>query len=200
MLSGQVIVLNSTTALSLGLVFHELATNAAKYGALSAETGRLKVRWELTGEGETGTISIDWIESGGPAVRTPRRKGFGSRLIEGSVTGRLARHGRNRFCPRRTALPLDLPAAARDGSDGRADRRSRTRTMIGPRPASGHASSAAEAETERQAARPVVPAAAEIPAVAVVPGVMAIVPPRAAVVPAPRGAAAAGGSGCGAGA
>ena len=89
LLSGKVIVLDSTTALSLGLVFHELATNAAKYGALSAETGRLKVRWELTGEGETGTISIDWMESGGPVVRTPRRKGFGSRLIEGSVTGRL---------------------------------------------------------------------------------------------------------------
>ncbi len=88
-LDGRVVVLDSTTALSLGLVFHELATNAAKYGALSAETGRLKVRWELSGEGEAETISIDWIESGGPVVRTPRRKGFGSRLIEGSVTGRL---------------------------------------------------------------------------------------------------------------
>ena len=88
-LDGQVIVLDSTTALSLGLVFHELATNAAKYGALSVETGRLQVRWQLTGDNEAGTIRIDWIESGGPPVRTPRRKGFGSRLIEGSVTGRL---------------------------------------------------------------------------------------------------------------
>ncbi len=89
-LSGQMIVLDSTAALSLGLVFHELATNAAKYGALSAETGRLQVRWALTGEGATDTIAIDWIESGGPPVRAPRRKGFGSRLIEGSVTGRLS--------------------------------------------------------------------------------------------------------------
>ncbi len=88
-LDGQVIVLDSTAALSLGLVFHELATNATKYGALSAETGRLLVRWERTGDGDSDMIRIDWIESGGPPVRTPRRRGFGSRLIEGSVTGRL---------------------------------------------------------------------------------------------------------------
>jgi PAS domain S-box-containing protein len=88
MLSGQVIELDSTTALSLGLVFHELATNATKYGALSSETGRLQVKWELIGE-DHNTVSIDWVESGGPPVRTPRRRGFGSRLIEGSVQGRL---------------------------------------------------------------------------------------------------------------
>ena len=75
----------------LGLVFHELATNAAKYGALSTEGGRLQVRWNVVGD-ETGTetVEIEWIESGGPPVSTPRRRGFGSRLIEGSVTGRLA--------------------------------------------------------------------------------------------------------------
>lgn len=88
-LDGQVIVLDSTAALSLGLVFHELATNATKFGALSADAGRLQVRWELTGDGEMDTVSIEWIESGGPPVRPPRRKGFGSRLIEGSVSGRL---------------------------------------------------------------------------------------------------------------
>jgi two-component sensor histidine kinase len=82
-------VLDSTASLSLGLVFHELATNAAKYGALSAETGRLQVRWELTGGGDAGTITIEWIESGGPPVRPPRRKGFGSRLIDNSIAGRL---------------------------------------------------------------------------------------------------------------
>ncbi len=84
-LDGRPIVLESTVALALGLVFHELATNATKYGALSTETGRLQVRWELQGD----TITIDWVESGGPPVRPPRRRGFGSRLIEGSVTGRL---------------------------------------------------------------------------------------------------------------
>ena len=89
-LSGQVIALDSTAALSLGLVFHELATNAAKYGALSTEKGRLQVHWSLI-EDDDGekTVSIDWIESDGPPVEPPQRKGFGSRLIDGSVRGRL---------------------------------------------------------------------------------------------------------------
>ena len=179
-LDGQVVVLNSTTALSLGLVFHELATNAAKYGALSAETGRFKVRWELTGEGETGTISIDWIESGGPVVRTPCRKGFGSRLIEDSVTGR--RGGTGRPILRATVCVAAWSSRCRVRRKyGRAD------LAAGRGPWSARvrpgASSAAEAKSERQAAWPVVPAAAEIPAATVVPGVMAGVPPRTAVVP-----------------
>lgn len=87
--TGQAVVLDSTAALSLGLVFHELVTNATKYGALSVDTGRLQVRWELTGGEDGRTVAIDWIESGGPPVKAPRRRGFGSRLIEGSVSGRL---------------------------------------------------------------------------------------------------------------
>ena len=118
-LDGQVIVLDSTTALSLGLVFHELATNAAKYGALSVETGRLQVCWQLTAENEAGTIRIDWIESGGPPVRTPRRKGFGSRLIEGSVTGRLGGTVETEFARDglrcRMIFPMPHEAEARSG-------------------------------------------------------------------------------------
>ena len=86
---GETIVLDSTAALSLGLVFHELATNAAKYGALSTEAGHLRVHWEKTDGENADTIRIDWIESDGPPVRARHRTGFGSRLIEGSVTGRL---------------------------------------------------------------------------------------------------------------
>ena len=116
-LGGQTVVLDSTLALSLGLVFHELATNAVKFGALSAETGRLQVRWALTGDGDTPTLQIDWIESRGPPVRPPRRRGFGSRLIEGSVTGRLggsvemdfARDGLR--CRLTFPLPRETPTA-----------------------------------------------------------------------------------------
>ena len=88
MLDGRPLKLESTVALSLGLVFHELATNAAKYGSLSVEAGRLHVHWELTDD-DTKIVQIGWGESGGPPVRSPRRLGFGSRLIEGSVKGRL---------------------------------------------------------------------------------------------------------------
>jgi two-component sensor histidine kinase len=65
----------------LALVFHELATNAAKYGALSAQTGRLEISWRASGDG----IAVAWVESGGPAVSAPSRRGFGSNLIERSL-------------------------------------------------------------------------------------------------------------------
>jgi two-component sensor histidine kinase len=66
-----------------------MATNAAKYGSLSVEDGRLDVRWTVkNGDGEP-EITITWAESGGPRIREPRQKGFGSRLIEGSVAGNL---------------------------------------------------------------------------------------------------------------
>lgn len=67
----------------LALVFQELATNAAKYGALSAPTGRLTVSWQLGGE----HITVDWVETGGPAVTAPSRRSFGSNLIERSLQG-----------------------------------------------------------------------------------------------------------------
>jgi PAS domain S-box-containing protein len=61
----------------LALTLHELCTNAAKYGALSAETGSVRLSWRQTGSG----IVLDWIEEGGPAVRSPVNRSFGMRLI-----------------------------------------------------------------------------------------------------------------------
>lgn len=66
----------------MALVIHELATNAAKYGSLSAGSGRLEVAWSLTAAGDCRLI---WTESGGPAVVEPSRRGFGSTLIERSI-------------------------------------------------------------------------------------------------------------------
>jgi two-component sensor histidine kinase len=67
---------------SVALVLHELATNAAKYGSLSSEEGRLVVAC-TTGE----TMQIMWSERGGPVVRAPTSKGFGSTLIQRTITG-----------------------------------------------------------------------------------------------------------------
>ena len=79
------VLLSSQASLSLGLALHELATNAAKYGALSAESGLLEVSWSLT-KGERGPqLTLIWSESGGPAVEPPSRRGFGSKLIELSL-------------------------------------------------------------------------------------------------------------------
>ncbi len=89
-MQGPDVTLESEQALSMGLILHELVTNAAKYGALSnpdAAGGRVDVTW---GEvDDDGLIVLDWVESGGPAVTAPTQSGFGSRLIDTSVRGTL---------------------------------------------------------------------------------------------------------------
>ena len=66
------------TATVLALMFHELVTNAAKYGALSTPEGRINVDWRVF----RNEVTIDWAESGGPPVQMPQRKGFGTSLLE----------------------------------------------------------------------------------------------------------------------
>jgi PAS domain S-box-containing protein len=88
-IGGPSVVLDSKSALALGLTFHELATNAAKYGALSQPAGHLEIRWTVAPKDEGVEVRLSWEESGGPTVRTPRKTGFGTRLIEGSVRGNL---------------------------------------------------------------------------------------------------------------
>ncbi|MFN3892288.1 MAG: sensor histidine kinase [Beijerinckiaceae bacterium] len=88
-LDGPDVELPPEAALALGMAAHELATNAGKYGALSTEQGRLDVNWRVVevDDGHDGRLlCIEWRESGGPAVKRPSRKGFGSRLLE-SVIG-----------------------------------------------------------------------------------------------------------------
>jgi two-component sensor histidine kinase len=63
------------------MAMHELATNAAKYGCLSNATGRVAVTWAM----RDGTLTLTWREHGGPPVKAPARRGFGSRLLEQSV-------------------------------------------------------------------------------------------------------------------
>jgi chemotaxis family two-component system sensor kinase Cph1 len=78
-LHGPDIVLTPKSALALSLAVHELATNAAKYGAFSATSGKVEVTWEIVSGGK---IEICWREAGGPVVVPPTRRGFGSTLIE----------------------------------------------------------------------------------------------------------------------
>ncbi|BEV01895.1 response regulator [Novosphingobium olei] len=82
--SGPEAQLAPEPALRLALVFHELVTNAIKYGALSNGTGRVDVTWET----QDGNLLLNWRESGGPPVRSPERSGFGTRLIESSLGGK----------------------------------------------------------------------------------------------------------------
>ncbi|XUY30134.1 PAS domain-containing sensor histidine kinase (plasmid) [Agrobacterium sp. rho-8.1] len=86
-LSGPAVKLGPQQALSIGLVIHELLTNALKYGALSNETGSVKIAWEVTGLPTTHSLKFVWQEINGPSVIAPARRGFGSRLIASSLQG-----------------------------------------------------------------------------------------------------------------
>ncbi|MDP3908590.1 CheR family methyltransferase [Novosphingobium sp.] len=83
--SGDDVVLTSRANLSIALAIHELATNSAKYGALSTDAGHLDVTWHVTGPSAEQELEILWLETAGPPVVPPVRRGFGTRLIELSL-------------------------------------------------------------------------------------------------------------------
>jgi two-component system CheB/CheR fusion protein len=76
-------------ALAFSLAFHELTTNAVKHGALSVTTGRIDVGWEVSDGGGQRRLRLHWVESGGPPVAKPSRRGLGSRLIERDLAHQL---------------------------------------------------------------------------------------------------------------
>lgn len=83
--AGDDVVLTSRANLSIALAIHELATNSAKYGALSTDAGHLDVTWRVTGTGSEQQLEIMWLETAGPPVIPPASRGFGTRLIELSL-------------------------------------------------------------------------------------------------------------------
>ena len=84
-LAGPQVQLLPTTAQTLALALHELFTNSAKYGALSTRSGRLAIGWQA----ENDLLILTWEESGGPLVRTPKARGFGTRSLLASVESQL---------------------------------------------------------------------------------------------------------------
>ena len=93
-LKGPDLRMASQTAVTVGMVFHELATNASKYGALCNDEGSIAVSWTLRQDSGKNVVTLDWIESGGPAVTPPQQHGFGMnllrRLVEGQLGGKVA--------------------------------------------------------------------------------------------------------------
>ncbi len=78
-IEGPQVFLEPDAAQAIALILHELATNAAKYGALSVANGRVDLKWS---HGPNGELNLRWTEAGGPAVREPMREGFGGRIIK----------------------------------------------------------------------------------------------------------------------
>jgi light-regulated signal transduction histidine kinase (bacteriophytochrome) len=108
-INGVDLVLTSKSALALSLAIHELATNAAKYGALSSAGGRVSIKWTRM---ETGGLNLSWTERGGPPVNPPTRRGFGSTLIERALAMETDGQAILRYLPDGVVCDVSLPPAA----------------------------------------------------------------------------------------
>lgn len=82
---GPEVFLNPNAAQGFALVMHELATNAAKHGAMTTESGTVSVRWSLDANSSEPAVLFQWKERGGPPAAPPKRKGFGTVLLERAV-------------------------------------------------------------------------------------------------------------------
>ena len=100
---------NPRAAVALAMVLNELMTNAAKYGALSQPEGRVRVEWSATEGRSSPKMRLVWTEMGGPSVQPPIRRGFGSTLIEQSITRELGGTFERYFDPAGLICTMTLP-------------------------------------------------------------------------------------------
>jgi two-component sensor histidine kinase len=103
---GPKLHLNATAAQAVGLALHELATNAGKYGALSTDDGRVDVGWRLDGD----ALTMTWTERGGPPMRAPDHRGFGTIVIESMARQALGGEVRLDYARPGLAWQLTCPA------------------------------------------------------------------------------------------
>ena len=108
-LLGDEISLQPKQALALSMALHELATNAGKYGSLSVPEGQVTVTWETRSKGQRPWLYLRWMETGGPAVEPPTRRGFGSRLIEEGVPYELDGEVAHEFPRSGVICTIDVP-------------------------------------------------------------------------------------------
>lgn len=109
-LRGEDVVLRPRAVLTLAMAVHELTTNAAKYGALSAPGGRVEVQWRpVSGKNRQSQLYIEWVEHGGPSVVEPEQHGFGSKLIEGSIAAELGGEAQLIFRPDGLRCEIIIP-------------------------------------------------------------------------------------------
>jgi two-component sensor histidine kinase len=108
--SGPNLPIAPSSAVMISMMLHELATNAAKYGALSNDTGEVFVDWRALGEGGGGRVQLIWRETGGPSVvAAPERKGFGTTLIQRGLTAQLGGKADLEFAPDGLRCTLECP-------------------------------------------------------------------------------------------
>jgi PAS domain S-box-containing protein len=110
-LDGPRLALAPEAAQAFSMVLHELATNAAKYGALLTPTGRVRINWRIAGHDDAGLLHVRWEETGGPPPATPSRRGFGSRVIEATIIGQLGGRVERRWEPAGLICDIRVPLA-----------------------------------------------------------------------------------------
>jgi PAS domain S-box-containing protein len=109
-IQGPNVSLSPKTALSLSLAMHELATNALKYGAWSADAGAVEILWHTYRPDEGNQrLHMEWRERGGPPVLPPARRGFGSRLIERGLSAEMGGDVQMEFRPEGLVCTIDAP-------------------------------------------------------------------------------------------
>lgn len=109
-LLGPNIKLKPQVVVPLGMAIHELATNAAKYGALSVPGGHVVINWNVDNDGPRTLIRLLWSEGGGPTVEQPTRKGFGTRLLRHSFQGDFGGNVILHYLPMGFQCVMEIPA------------------------------------------------------------------------------------------
>jgi PAS domain S-box-containing protein len=109
-IGGENVRLSPKATLALGMAFNELAANAVKYGALSNDTGTISIEWTMEEQPDGRWLCLHWREAGGPSVTMPKRKGFGSRLIEQGLAHELEGRIKLGYLPEGVVCTIFVPA------------------------------------------------------------------------------------------
>jgi PAS domain S-box-containing protein len=112
-LKGPNVSLSPATAQGIALALHELATNAAKHGALSSLKGKVSLAWQL----QSDVLTLHWVESGGPPIKTPSARSFGLKVIKASIEQQLGGQATFDWNPR--GLRCNLAIALREARESR---------------------------------------------------------------------------------
>ncbi|MEJ2374332.1 MAG: histidine kinase, partial [Pseudolabrys sp.] len=107
---GPDVALKPEAAQNLGLALHELAINAATFGALSVPGGRVSIHWGHDGAGDDNAVVLDWREQYGPKVKTRRKRGFGTMVIERNLARALDADVHLDFDPDGVRCHIVIPA------------------------------------------------------------------------------------------
>jgi two-component sensor histidine kinase len=116
---GPAITLSPETAVGMHMTLHELMVNAAKHGALTAASGQVTVVWRIEPFKGEPSLVLEWVERGGPPVFVPKRRGFGTRLLEGGVARDLGGEATLTYQPKGLSYVLRVPLSERVAVEAR---------------------------------------------------------------------------------